>query len=81
MNDIKKTMYALIFSEYKKLAFTRKETAKLICKSVKSLDNMKKSGVGPEYSKNDTPGGKGGVTYPIQSIVEYIYRVNYEKTA
>lgn len=81
MNNIERTMYELIFSEYKKLSFTRAETAKLIGKSVKTLDNMKCSGVGPEYSKEDTPGGKGAVMYPIQSIIAYIFRDNYEKTA
>jgi len=37
MNDIEKTMYELIFSEYKKLAFTRKETAKLLGIGVSSV--------------------------------------------
>ncbi len=81
MNNIERTMYELIFNEYKKLSFTRVETAKLIGKSVKTLDNMKSSGFGPEYSKEDTPGGKGAVTYPIHSIVAYMLRDDYKKTA
>ncbi len=80
MNNAERTMYELIFNEYKKLSFTRKETAKLISESVKTLDNMKDSGIGPEYTKKDTPGGKGAVKYPIHAIIAYLFRDN-NKTA
>ncbi len=78
---MERIMYELIFNEYKKLSFKRVETAKLIGKSVKTLDTMRGEGMGPEYSKNDTPGGKGAVMYPIHSIIAYILRDDYKKTA
>lgn len=80
MNNAEKTMYEVVFNEYKKLSFTRIETAKLIGRSVKTLDNMREEGIGPEYTKKDTPGGKGAVMYPIYAIIEYMHRTNY-KTA
>ena len=78
--DCEKNIYELIFGEYKKLSFTRAEAAKLLNRSVKTLDNMRESGIGPGYQKHDTPGGKGAVLYPIHEIVEYILKENY-KTA
>ena len=80
INYVEKKLYELIFNEYKKLLFSRAETANLIGKSIKTLDNMREDGIGPEYKKRDTPGGKGAVSYPIHAIVEYLLSENY-KTA
>jgi len=80
ISEIEKLIYLLVFNEYKKLFFTRAEAAQLINRSLKTLDNMKKDGVGPGYQKDETPGGKGAVMYPLQSIVEFKYSDDY-KTA
>lgn len=76
-NISKEIMYTLLFNEHKTLFFTRTETAKLLNRSIKTLDNMREAGRGPEYQKDNTPGGKGAVMYPIQAIVEFKFSHNY----
>ena len=40
MSNTERTMYELIFNEYKKLSFTRAETAKLIGRSIKTFSRI-----------------------------------------
>ncbi|SFP24016.1 helix-turn-helix domain-containing protein [Hydrogenimonas thermophila] len=80
MDELQRDLYKTLFETYKTAALTRKQAAKVLGISVATLDRLKEQGIGPEYQKKDTPGGRGAVRYPLQAIVSYLTNNNV-KTA
>lgn len=68
---MQRMLFDKLFDEYHKLKLSREEAALVLNMSVNKLDSLRNQGLGPTYSKQDTPGGKGAVDYAIEDIVIY----------
>lgn len=71
LTPLQQTLFDFLFRRYNKLILNRKETAFILNMSVSKLDGLKEKGLGPKFSKIDTPGGKGSVEYALHNIVIY----------
>jgi len=67
----KKEVEDLIFAKYDCLLLSRKQVAKILNKSVATIDRWKKRGVFLEYKKDESA-KNGSVVYSVETVAEYI---------
>ena len=78
MHDEEKYLLDFLFSKFKKMELTKKETATILSISTVTLDRLRNKAMGPSYKKMDSSGCNGTIKYPIHEIVKYLTSSNIQ---
>jgi hypothetical protein len=76
MHDEEKYLLDFLFSRYKKMELSKKETANILNISTVTLDRLRNKAMGPSYKKMNSGSYNGTIKYPLHEIAKYLANSN-----